>query len=48
MDRNGGRRGECSETDPAMSEVGTGGAGIIDGMSINGIEAEVPLSKRIR
>ncbi len=36
------------QSDSAMSEIGTGGAGIIDGISVSGIEAEVPLSKRIR
>ena len=30
-------------SDPAMSEIGTGRAGIIDGILVSGIEAEVPL-----
>jgi hypothetical protein len=48
MERNGGRRDECAGGDAAVSDIGTGGARIVDGMLVNGIEAEVPLSKRIR
>jgi hypothetical protein len=48
MARNGGRRVECAGGDAAMSDIGTGGAGIINGILVNGIKAEVPLSKRMR
>jgi hypothetical protein len=48
MERKGGRREEeCSVEESIGADIGSGGAGVKDGMLVNGMEADVPLSKRI-
>jgi hypothetical protein len=48
MERKGSRREEeCSVEGSVGADIESGGAGIKDGMSVNGMEADVPLLKRI-